>query len=184
VRVRPFLLIPLLLGLGGCAWLLDDDTGDTADTGDSGDTSDTDDLGCPSGMAPRRDLDVGVRNHSFNAQNLVLTYSATATWNGDLAGCASPDGLRVRVLLLRGGQPYGWLWSEAPRLGGLSPVTDRSLTLDLFGADPPTTFGPGAWYQGLWTALQLADGTIEHAIDASARNGAQVTTVQAYVEVP
>ncbi len=182
----------ILLLLGGCDWLLDDDTGptwppDTGDTGDTGDTDDTGDTGatgCPQGMTPRDDLLVSVRDYSFNVQNLLLSYDPDATWEGEAAGCASADRLAVRVLLLQAGEPYAWLTSDAPRTGQLSPMVDRSLMLDLFGESPAVRFDDDAWFQGVWSVQPTRLGAYEHTIDATGRSGNDVATLQAFIEVP
>jgi len=179
VTLRPLLWI--LLALSGCEPLSDDDREPPwpVDTGDTGEPAER----CPSGMAPVAGVTVNVRTHSFNTLNVQLSFDPDATWEGQAAACASPDRLRARVLLLLVGEPYAWLTSDAPRLGSLSPITDRSLTLNLFAAEPPTTFGPDSWFQGTWTA-QDTGIAIEHGVDVVGRSNEQAGSMLAFMLVP
>lgn len=170
----------ILLALCACEPLPDDDRPPwPVDTGDTGEPTDA----CPAGLTEVAGVSVSVRTHTFNTLNMQLGFDPTATWEDQAAACASADRLHVRILLLLAGEPYAWLESEAPNQGVLSPINDRSLTLDLFGADPPTWFGPESWFQGTWTA-QDAGMAMEHGFDMVGRNQDRTASLLAFIQVP
>lgn len=178
--------IVLVLLLGACEGWLDEDTGPSwpgglNDTADPQDTAEPDPGPCPTGMSETALVDVSMRILTYDAFEVQGVFDPRATYDGGAAACASDDRLRTRILVVARGEPYAWIHSSAPRLGQLNPSVDRSLSLDLIGAEPPETFGADDWVSGAWAVQQLTDGRIEHSIDAAARSDTHSATITAFI---
>lgn len=174
----------LALLISGCEDPMDGPSWPGNGVSESRPTESAPDERCPAGSSEDRTVTGFVSNMTYNRAALLAEISPLTPHDGRAGACTSSDGLYVRVLMTLGGQPLGWIESHAPQEGSFSPLVEESLSVDLFGAEPPTAFGPSDWTVGSWSVTRTGDGRLEHFIDATANDGVNFVQLSASIMVP
>ena len=119
------------------------------------DTSVDDDDGCPEGLSVASDAWFVATQFTVNGIGLATDFGLQETYDGVPAACVSADGLSVRLIFEVAGEGFGSILLNHSGAGSYDANgTEDTFSLDLFGADVPTTYVAGDWQTASWNVEQ------------------------------
>ena len=114
--------------------------------------------GCPIGLSQASQASLVMTMFTVNGAGLVTDFVENNAYNGVPAACASEDGLSLQMHFEVAGEGYGLISMTHQGAGSYEAnELDGVLTIELFGADIPTTYSTGDWQTASWNVEERND---------------------------